>query len=79
MSPMHVETESYTAKELGIPMPSSTIKPFFVALGIVLMFSGLLFLPKKMMVPGFVLMLGGAAMWIGYLYAWLTTPLEEHH
>ena len=79
MSPMHVETESYTAKQLGIPMPSSTIKPFFVALGIVLMFAGLLFLPHDMKAIAFILMFGGAAMWIGYLYAWLTTPLEEHH
>ncbi|MEO6447290.1 MAG: cytochrome c oxidase subunit I [Gemmatimonadaceae bacterium] len=79
MTPMHVETETRTAKELGIPMPSSTIKPLFVALGIVLMFSGLLFMPKGMHVPAFVLMGGGAAMWIGFLYAWLTTPLEEHH
>lgn len=79
MAPMHIETEVKTAKELGIPMPSSTIKPFFVALGIVLMFAGLVFLPKGMKVPGYTLMFGGAAMWIGYLYAWLTTPLEEHH
>ena len=79
MAPMHIETETRTAKELGIPMPSSTIKPFFVALGIVLMFSGLLFLPKGMKVPAFALMFGGTAMWVGYLYAWLTTPLEDHH
>ena len=79
MAPMHIETETHTAKALGIPMPSSTIKPFFVALGIVLMFCGLLFMPKGMMVPAFALMLGGSAMWIGFLYAWLTTPLEDHH
>ncbi|MEO7963116.1 MAG: hypothetical protein ABIT38_04310, partial [Gemmatimonadaceae bacterium] len=79
MSPMHVETTSHTAKELGIPMPSPTIKPFFVALGLVLMFSGLLFLPHDMKVPGFGLIFGGATMWIGFLYGWLTTPLEAHH
>jgi hypothetical protein len=79
MAPMHIETERRTAKELGIPMPTPTIKPFWVALGIVLMFSGLLFLPKGMKVPAFTLMFGGAAMWIGFLYAWLLTPLEEHH
>jgi cytochrome c oxidase subunit I len=79
MSPMHIETERKTAKEMGIPMPSPTIKPFWVAVGIVLMFSGLLFLPKGMKIPAYTLMFGGAAMWIGFLYAWLLTPLEEHH
>ena len=79
MSPMHIEVERHTAKSLGIPMPSSTIKPLFVALGIVLMFSGLLFMPKQMYVPAFTLTIGGALMWIGFLYAWLTTPLEDHH
>jgi cytochrome c oxidase subunit 1 len=79
LAPMRVETETYTAKELGIPMPSSTIKPFFVALGIVVMFAGLLFLPYGMKVPAYVLMFGGAALLVGALYDWLTTPLEEHH
>jgi hypothetical protein len=60
-------------------MPSSTIMPFFVALGIVVMFSGLLFLPYAMKVPAYGLMFGGAALLIWALYDWLTSPLEEHH
>jgi cytochrome c oxidase subunit I len=73
---MHIETETHTAKALGIPMPSATIKP--LALGIVIMFTGLLIMPHQKTV-GFAGIFGGAAMMIGFLYAWLTSPLEEHH
>jgi len=76
---MHIETERRTARELGIPMPSPTIKPMWTALGMVIMFCGLLFLPRGMKVPAFTLMFGGAGLMIASLYAWLTTPLEEAH
>jgi hypothetical protein len=75
---MHIETERRTAKELGIPMPSPTIKPLWTALGIVVMFTGVLILPHQKM-AGIAVILGGATMMTGFLYAWLTTPLEEHH
>ena len=42
------ETERFTAKQLGIPMPLPTAKPLFTAVGLVTMFSGLLFLRNDM-------------------------------
>jgi cytochrome c oxidase subunit 1 len=92
-SPMHIETESYTARQLGIPMPDPTIKPLFVALGMVIMLSAPLFLTRKLifeqagnaaaastsMTIFWVLVLGGAALMIVQLYNWLLTPLESDH
>ena len=75
-TPMHEETETYTAKELGIPMPFPTAKPLFTAVGMVVMFSGLLFLRNGMFAVSMTITLTGAAMLIGGLYAWLTAPLE---
>jgi cytochrome c oxidase subunit 1 len=76
---MHVEEQRVpTAKELGIPMPSPSIWPLVTALGIVVMFSGNLFVHTKLPVA-LTLLLGGATIWIGSLYHWLTTPLEEAH
>ena len=77
--PVHVETERRTAKELGIPMPLPTIKPLIVAAGIVIMFSGLLFIHRESKAIAFTLMFGGAAILVGFLYAWLLSPLEEAH
>jgi cytochrome c oxidase subunit I len=79
IAPMHIEKEHHTAKELGIPMPTPTIKPLFVAAGIVITLSGLLFIhePSKVMFGLFVTV--GAVMLVGALYAWVTTPLEEEH
>jgi hypothetical protein len=59
-------------------MPSSTGKPMVVALGIVIMALGMLF--KDRIQPAYwTLLLGGAAVTVGFLYAWLTTPLEDAH
>jgi cytochrome c oxidase subunit 1 len=68
-----------TAKELGIPMPSPTLKPLFTAVGLTIMVSGLLFTHLENKTPFYTLVLGGAAILVGSLYAWLTTPLEEEH
>jgi cytochrome c oxidase subunit 1 len=76
---MHIETERRTAKELGIPMPSSTLNPLWTALGIVIMFTGLLFLPRGQKMLGIGITLAGAVFMTVYLYNWLTTPLEDHH
>jgi len=63
---------SLTAAELGIVMPYNTIKPLFVALGLIIMFCGLMTSP--------VLIAVGAALMIFSLYSWLLSPLEpEHH
>src|SRR5687767_5305947 len=77
--PMHIEKERRTAKELGIPMPLPTIKPLIVAAAIIIMFSGLLFIHRESKSIAFTLIFGGAAMLVGFLYAWLLSPLEEAH
>ncbi|MGQ0643640.1 MAG: cbb3-type cytochrome c oxidase subunit I, partial [Gemmatimonadaceae bacterium] len=74
IAPMHIETERKTAEELGIPMPYPTIQPLWVALGIVLMVSGLLFLSTPAV--GYSMIAIGAATMIYFIYSWLTTPVE---
>ena len=75
-APMHEETGGKTAAELGIPMPFSTLKPLFAALGLVIMFAGLLFMHTDKFALAMTTTIGGAALLIGSLYAWLTSPLE---
>src|SRR5205814_158664 len=65
-----------TAKELGIPIPFPTIKPLFVALFMVLMFSGLLFLHKNHPTVAFTMIIGSAGAMVATLYGWLLSPLE---
>jgi cytochrome c oxidase subunit 1 len=65
-----------TAEELGIPIPYTTTKPFFTALGITIMLSGLLFSHLDNKVPEFTILFSGAAILVGSLYWWLTSPLE---
>jgi cytochrome c oxidase subunit 1 len=74
--PMHEETGEKTAAELGIPMPFSTVKPAIAALGIVIMFGGLLFIHVDKFPLAMAVTLSGAALFVGTLYAWLTSPLE---
>jgi cytochrome c oxidase subunit 1 len=74
--PIHEETERRTAAELGIPMPFNTIKPFMVALGIIVMFSGMIVLHAGKFPLAMAMMIGGGAFLVGSLYAWLTSPLE---
>ena len=90
---MHIETETYTAAQLGIPMPDMTIKPLFVALGMVIMLSAPLFMHKAQVAElagnagahrtaialFWLFALGGASLLVGMLYNWLLTPLESHH
>jgi cytochrome c oxidase subunit 1 len=77
--PVHIERERRSAKELGIAMPLPTIKPLVVAAGIIIMLSGLIFLHKENKTVAFSLIALGAATIIGFLYAWVTSPLEEEH
>ncbi len=74
-SDLQEETASHTAKALGIPMPFPTLRPLFTAIGLVVMFGGLLLFRDHHAV-GLTILLTGAAMLIGGLYAWLTSPLE---
>jgi cytochrome c oxidase subunit 1 len=75
-TPVHEETSTKTAKELGIPMPFPTVKPLLTALGIIVMFSGLIFIHLDMFAVAMTITLSGAALLTGSLYAWLTSPLE---
>jgi hypothetical protein len=79
VAPAHIETEVKTAKELGITMPTPTIKPLWVALGMTVMFTSLLFLyAGKKSIFAVVVAIGAGSM-IYFLYDWLLTPLEEEH
>jgi cytochrome c oxidase subunit 1 len=79
VAPMHIETERKSAKELGISMPNPTIKPLWVAMGILILFSSLPFMYAGNMVVAYSMMAIGGAMFVGFLYAWLTTPMEDPH
>jgi cytochrome c oxidase subunit 1 len=77
---MHIEhATGKTAKELGIPMPNPTIKPLICALGMTIMFAGLLFIHVNRMPLALTTMIGGALLMTSALYAWLLTPLEDAH
>jgi cytochrome c oxidase subunit 1 len=78
-TPMHIETETMTAKEAGIPMPVNTAKPILAAFLMCAMLSGLLFYKNGSMVIALTLMVGGAMAFAGTMYAWLYSPLEEEH
>jgi cytochrome c oxidase subunit 1 len=78
-NPNASQQEHKTAHELGIPMPNPSIKPLFVALFMVLMFSSLLLLHKDMFWAGISGVITFAALMAFSLYAWLLTPLEDAH
>jgi hypothetical protein len=79
VAPMHIERERRSASELGIPMPTPTIKPLWVAFGILVLMGSLPFLYAGKQALAFAIIAVGAIVMVGSLYAWLTTPLEEHH
>ncbi|MDB4877153.1 MAG: cytochrome c oxidase, subunit [Gemmatimonadetes bacterium] len=68
-----------TAEELGIPMPYPTIKPLWVALFMTLMFASLLLIHKDKLPLAMAGVVTFATLMTGFLYAWLTAPLEPHH
>ena len=79
-SGMHIELASgESAKDLGIPMPNPTIKPLICAAGLIIMFSGLLFIHENNLPLALTVMMGGALTMTVSLYAWLLTPLEDAH
>jgi cytochrome c oxidase subunit 1 len=64
--------EGKSPADFGIIMPYNTIKPLFVAAGLVIMFCGLISTRALIAV--------GAAIMVFSLYSWLLSPLEpEHH
>jgi len=75
-------TEGKSPEQMGIIMPYHTTKPLFVALGMVIMFIGLISSRTETggSKPVLWVIFAGAAVMIGSLYAWLLSPLEpEHH
>jgi cytochrome c oxidase subunit 1 len=77
---MHIEhATGKSAKELGIPMPNPTIKPMICAIGMTVMFTGLLFIHMNRMPLALATMIGGALILTMALYAWVLTPLEDAH
>jgi cytochrome c oxidase subunit 1 len=78
-APMHTEGRLPTARELGIPMPNPTIKPLFVALFMVLMFSGMILIHKDKLPFALATILGFGGAMVVMLYAWVLTPLEDAH
>jgi cytochrome c oxidase subunit 1 len=78
-APMHIERGWPSAKDLGIPMPTPTVKPLVAASALTLMVGGMTtkHLPNQTIF--YVVVLTGAVLFVGTLYAWLTMPLEEHH
>jgi cytochrome c oxidase subunit 1 len=79
-SGMHIEEATgKSAKDLGIPMPNQTIKPMICAAGMTIMFTGLLFIHKDKMSLAIATILTGALIMTMSLYAWVLTPLEDHH
>jgi cytochrome c oxidase subunit I len=79
VAPMHIERERKTAKELGISMPNPTIKPLWTALGILILFGSLPVYYADKNAIAFLMMAVGGTMFVGFLYAWLTTPMEDAH
>lgn len=67
-----------TTKESGIIMPNPSIWPLVCAAGIIVMFSGQM-LMEYSHIAAIAVMLGGTFTWVGSLYKWLLTPLEDHH
>ena len=67
-----------TSHQLGIVMPNPSIWPLVCAAGIVVMLGGLLFMEANAKLA-IAINLTGAAIWIGALYKWVFTPLEDHH
>jgi cytochrome c oxidase subunit 1 len=63
--------EGKSAEEMGIILPYPTIKPLMVALGLIIMFGGLMTTKALIFI--------GAAILVGSLYTWLLSPLEPEH
>jgi hypothetical protein len=79
-APMHIEhATGKSAEELGIPMPNPTIKPMICAIGMTVMFTGLLFLHLEKFQLALMTIIGGALIMTLSLYAWVLTPLEDAH
>jgi cytochrome c oxidase subunit 1 len=80
-APPVTQTRIPTAAELGIVIPYDTLKPFFAAVGIVTMFSGLLLTRRANETPGYAILFCGFALLVGSIYWWATSPLEPeaHH
>jgi cytochrome c oxidase subunit I len=80
------EPDFPTAAQLGIPMPTPTIKPLLASLALSMGFVGLMYRNVEGMgsnathTVSMSIMIVSGALFAFALIAWLTTPLEpEHH
>ena len=81
-SDTHMASEAAhpSATELGIAMPTPTIKPLLASIGLTVMFLGLILKHNANQSLWLPILLGGVAFFVASLYAWLLSPLEpEHH
>ena len=62
-----------------IPLMQKIAFVVLILAGIIVMFSGLLFIHRDNKTMAFTLIGVGASMLVGFLYAWLLSPLEEAH
>jgi hypothetical protein len=60
-------------------MPNPTIKPLFVALFMVTMFAGMIFIHTGHQAFALAMIIGSAAAMVAMFYAWVLTPLEDAH
>jgi cytochrome c oxidase subunit 1 len=77
--PMHEETQTRTARELGIPMPIPTIKPFVAALTMSVMICGFMVYKNISHTAGWATLIIGAIAFAVTMYSWLFSPLEPEH
>jgi cytochrome c oxidase subunit 1 len=78
-APASADRHLPTARELGIPMPNPTIKPLFVALFMVTMFAGMIFIHTGHQAFALATIMGSAVAMVAMFYAWVLTPLEDAH
>ncbi|MDQ3697473.1 MAG: cbb3-type cytochrome c oxidase subunit I, partial [Gemmatimonadota bacterium] len=69
---LNAEDAHPSAHQLGIHLPTPTVKPLIASLGLTISFAGLIWGKN---VP--VMVFGGVILVVA-LYAWFLTPLEEH-
>jgi cytochrome c oxidase subunit 1 len=65
-----------TARQLGIPMPTPTIKPLVAAFAMTAMIGSLIFLHTGQVALGIGLTIGFGVLLTATLYSWLLTPVE---
>jgi cytochrome c oxidase subunit 1 len=77
--PMHEETQTRTARELGIPMPYPTLKPFIAAVAMSVMICGFMVYKNVSHTAGWAVLITAGIAFAASMYSWLLSPLEPEH